>query len=229
MRIYLLIILFMLGSGCSKSPNDPADPYEKFNRKVFAFNMRVDHAIYRPIARTYTTITPPPLQKGISNVFTNLGMVTTIPNDILQGKFKYTVVDLWRLIINSTVGVGGLFDVASRLNIPLHHEDFSMTLAYYSRHKQPTYLIVPFLGPTTAKGIIAEPVDYFTTPWPILHPESVRYSLIGLKTTDLRASLMPTNKILDNAFDPYALMRSAYLQKRTALIDNNNQDYQSQR
>jgi phospholipid-binding lipoprotein MlaA len=225
LKVTTSLCFVLLLTGCAKNPSYPQDPYEKFNRAMFKFDMGVDHVVYRPISKVYMTITPPPLQRGISNVFTNVGTLTTIPNDILQGKIKYTLLDTWRFIINSTVGVGGLFDVASHLGFPKHYEDFGMTLAYYSDKKPSPYLVLPFVGPMTLRETIAQPVDYLTAPWPYVRPTSLSYSLAGLKWINLRAQAMPANKLIDSSFDPYAFMRSAFLQKRNELIRHNRHDY----
>lgn len=221
--LFSLFVVILLG-GCVRGPT-PQDPYEKYNRVMFGFDMAVDHLIYRPIAKVYGTITPPPLQRGISNIFSNLGVLTTIPNDILQGKFRWMLIDLWRFIINTTLGVGGLFDMATRLGLPKHYEDFGMTLAYYSDHKKPTYLVLPFLGASTFRAAISQPVDYYIGPWPYINSKALRYSMVGLKWTNVRAELMPMNKLLDTAFDPYAFARSVYLQRRNKLIEENSHDY----
>jgi len=193
---------------------------------MFAFDMDIDHMIYRPVTKVYTTVTPRPLQMGVSNVFSNLGETTTFVNDVLQGKLKYSLIDFWRFVINSTIGVGGLFDVATRMGLPKHYEDFGMTLAYYSDSKTSPYLVLPFIGPITMRAALGQPVDYFTGPWPYMHPASFRYSMLGLKWLNIRAGLMPADKLVDSAFDPYAFMRSAYMQRRMELIQNNRHDYQ---
>ncbi len=211
--------------GCIKNPINPQDPYEKFNRAMFGFDQAVDHLVYRPVAKVYKTIIPPPLQLGISNAFTNLGMLTTVPNDVLQGKFHWMFIDGWRFIINTTVGIGGLFDIATRMGLPKHHEDFGMTLAFYSDHKQPTYLVLPFMKPTTFRVALTQPIDYYASPWPYLHPKSLRYTIMGLKWSNIRAGLMETNSLVDASFDSYAFVRSAYLQQRNKLIAENEKDY----
>ena len=221
---FLLVVIFIL-SGCMKNPTVPQDPYEKFNRTVFKFDQTVDHLIYRPVAAVYKTITPPPLQRGIYNFFNNLSLLTTVPNDLLQGKFHWMRIDSWRFIINTTVGIGGLFDIATQIGLPKHYEDFGMTLAFYSDYKQPTYLILPFLGLTTFRVALTQPIDYYMTPWPYLHIKSLRYSIMGLKWTNIRASLMDTNPFVDTSFDSYTFVRSAYLQQRNKLITENEHDY----
>jgi len=130
--ILLCSIFLMTLTACTRSPN-PKDPYESFNRKVYAFNQVFDTLIAKPVAKTYTTIVPPPLQAGVSNFYDNFWTPTTIANDILQGKFGYAVADTWRFLINSTVGILGLFDVASHMKgLPKHYEDLGLTFAYWS-------------------------------------------------------------------------------------------------
>lgn len=226
LKFCLSLLLIGVLTGCTRHPTDPNDPLEPFNRAMFAFNMGVDHMIYRPVTKVYTTIIPPPLQRGVSNVFSNLGELTTIPNDLLQGKFKYMFMDFWRFVINSTIGIGGLFDVATRMGLPKHYEDFGMTLAYYSDKKTSPYLVLPFIGPITLRSAVTQPLDYYTGPWPYMHPDSFRYSMLGLKWLNIRAGLMPANKLIDTAFDPYAFMRSAYMQRRMQMIQNNEHDYE---
>ncbi len=221
--ISLSLILTLVG--CVKKPSDPQDPYEGYNRYAFAFNQDVDHLIYRPAATVYKTIVPPPLKQGIGNAFNNVETLTFIPNDILQGKFKWALVDFWRIIINTTVGIGGLFDVASRMGLPKHYEDFGLTLAYWSGGKKEPYLIVPFIGPYTTRSAFGGLFDYVTTPWPYIRPNAVTYWAYGLKYLNVRASLLSADKLFDNAFDPYAFLRSAYLQRRNRLVKENTKPY----
>ena len=221
----VFIALALVLSGCAKKPVNPQDPYESLNRTMFGFSMAADHFIVRPITTVYITITPRPLQTGISNAFSNLGEVTTVPNDILQGKFKYALMDTWRFIINSTIGIAGLFDVAAHMGLPKHSEDFGLTLAYYSDNKQAPYLFIPVLGPMTLRSGFAFPVDWITSPLTYLNPASLRYGLRGLQVINGRAQLMSANELIDTAFDPYAFIRSAYLQNRAKVIRDNKHDY----
>lgn len=225
-KVMIFIALVLMMISCTKHPTNPNDPYERYNRAMFGFNMGMDHAIYRPIAKVYTTVTPTVLQKGVTNVFANVGELTTIPNDVLQCKFKYALMDIWRFLINTTLGVGGLFDIATRMGLPKHYEDFSLTLAYYSDNPQSPYLILPFLGPLTVRDAVTQYIDYWTAPWPYLSPDSLTYSMFALKWVNIRSRLLPADKLIDIAFDPYAFVRSAYLQTRDNLIKNNKHDYQ---
>lgn len=147
-----------IDTATSPTPERNVDPYEKFNRSMFTFNDKLDQWILHPVAKGYDNITPSPIRRCITNFFSNLDTLTTIPNDLLQGKTAYFVADTWRFMINSTVGIGGLLDIASLAGLPKHHEDFGLTLAYWSGDyglKPQPYLVLPFLGSkrTTCKAI----------------------------------------------------------------------------
>lgn len=220
-----LIMAFSLIS-CTKAPSDPRDPYENFNRAMYRFNDVLDITIMQPVAKTYNFVTPYVAQRGISNFFSNIGEITTLPNDLLQGKFKFAGIDITRFLINSTLGIGGLFDVASRAGLPKHREDFGMTLAYYSKDKQSPYLVLPFFGPSTFRDAFAKPFDAAASPWPYLKPHWLSYALVTLSFIDLRARLLPADKLISDSFDPYVFVRNAYLQKRNENIANNEHDYE---
>lgn len=222
LKLCLCIAFTMIVVGCARKPsNARLDPYENFNRVMFAFNQDVDHLVYRPVAKVYHTIVPPPLQLGISNIFDNVNELPTMGNDILQGKVKYVFLDFWRLFINSTLGVGGLFDVATRLGLKKHFNDFGMTLAYWSGKKESPYLVIPFLGPSTFRDGLGIAVDYLMTPYPYIRPKGTNYIIQGVRLTSIRAQLLDTDKLVDDAFDPYIFVRNAYLQHRTAAVEAN--------
>lgn len=209
-------------TGCARKPSDAmADPYENFNRVVFAFNQDIDHLLYRPVAKVYHTILPPPLQMGVSNVFDNVGELTTLPNDILQGKVKFAFLDFWRFVVNSVFGIGGLFDVASKWGMPQHYNDFGMTLAYWSGRTDSPYLQIPFLGPSTFRDGFGMAFDYVMSPYPYLRPESVGYYTQGVNFVSIRSRLLQTDPLVDDAFDPYIFVRDAYLQHRHAMVEAN--------
>lgn len=201
------------------TPNE--DPFEKTNRVIFAFNMDVDHLILRPTATVYSKVTPHALQKGVTNVFYNIGEITTFPNDILQGNVKYTIVDFWRFVINSTLGIGGLFDVATRFGIPKHVETFGMTLAKWRGGKSSPYIMLPIFGPSTLQNTIGLAPDYFASPWPYFKNQHIKYYALGANIIRKRAALLPANQLVDTAFDPYIFVRSAYMQNEQRLIDQN--------
>ena len=197
-------------------PTQPQDPYETFNRTMFAFNHVVDKAILRPVTHVYNTITPPPAQKGVLNFFHNIGELTSIPNDLLQGKMEFMMNDLWRFIINTTVGVGGLFDVAKHMGLPRHVNSFGLTLAYWEGGKQKSpYLVMPLLGPGTFRNTFGRVVDMPTTPYFYIK-DRYWYWAVGLKALDVisnRNTIMDANKLIDTAYDPYVFLRDAYLRR----------------
>ena|SRR3990167_171299 len=226
--VITLSALIAFLTGCSSQMGHAkVDPYEGFNRWSYAFNTDLDHLILRPVSTVYNNATPPQFRTGVSHFFDNITILTTLPNDFLQGKGKYVVEDFWRFLINSTLGIGGLFDVATQMGLPRHYNDFGMTLAYYGHEPSP-YLVIPVLGPSTFRDGFGLLLGYVASPWPYVRPYWASWTALGLKLTSMRASLMPANKLLDEAFDPYIMMRNAYLQNRDALIAANNADSMQQ-
>lgn len=211
--LFLSISLFIAGCSC-------CDPFEPLNRKIFAFNMVIDKALFRPVARAYDCVVPAPIVCSIGNFFDNLDDVPNVANNILQFKFYDAWSDLWRLAFNTTFGVLGLFDVATCAGLPKHHQDFGLTLARYGFTCSP-YLVVPFFGPTTIRDTVGWSVDWrYLSIWGILEPTSLRYGLYGLRLVHKRAALLAADKLIDESLDPYIFVRDAYLQKRDCDIKN---------
>lgn len=222
LRIVCCIALSLTIAACMRKPTaSNVDPYERYNRAMFAFNMSLDHLLFRPVAKVYNAIVPPPLKKGVSNFFFNVGMTKTIANDILQGKMKWAVMDTLRFVLNGVLGIGGLFDVATRAGIPKHYEDFGMTLAQWSGNKREPYFILPILGPNTTRSALGLAVDAFTVPWVYMRPRSITYGMFAANFVSTRASLLDVDPLVDEAFDPYVFTRNAYLQIRNSMNDNN--------
>ncbi len=229
LKLIVCASICLLLAGCIKTPNNKVDPYVKMNRFFFAFNTDLDHLVFRPVAAVYSTITPPPLQKGVTNALANVREITTFPNDILQGKVRYAFVDVFRFLINSTVGIGGLFDVASRMGLPKHVNDFGLTLADWEGYKYKSpYLVLPILGPNTFRSGFGQIPDLFFSPFPYVEPSWISWAVLGLKLVDIRARLSPADKLIDNSFDPYVFVRNAYLQQRERDIENNKHDIRPQ-
>lgn len=222
--VLLISLLFgLVGCATNKGPVDPQDPYEHFNRKVFAFNMALDKALFRPVAKTYDTIFPWPVKKGVHNFFNNVGDITSAANELLQLDVPQAIADLARVVINTIVGIGGLFDVATRLGVERDAEDFGLTLAHWGAKDSP-YLVLPFLGPATIRDAVALPVNYFLlSPWGYVKSPEIRYISAGLYFVQRRSELLIGDKVLEQSFDPYLFVRDAYLQRRAYLIDENNQ------
>lgn len=220
-----LLVAVML-AGCAGGPPrkssepNPRDPWESYNRRVFQFNRKVDTIFWRPLAKAYDSLVPDPFQQGISNFFTNLGYPIDIVNLLLQGRPADSGKALGRFALNSTIGVLGLFDVASRADIPQYEEDFGQTLAVWG-WTDSRYFVVPFFGGTTISDAVGYVPDYYTNVvWNSIEEDKVRYGLAALDVIQLRAQLLSQEQTIKEAFDPYILFRDSYLQRRDYLIHN---------
>jgi len=201
-----------------------ADPYEKFNRGIFAFNDKIDKYILKPIATFYNKVMPHPLARGIRNFFFNIDTVPTVINDALQANFYQTTRDAWRLGINSTVGILGFFDVAKHMGLAPNREDFGLTLARWG-YERSNYLVLPFFGPSTPRDTVGLPVDYYVfSVYPHIHPASTRYELYGAGIVSRRAELLSFENVMQQAaLDRYVFVRDAYMQRRAWLIERNKE------
>lgn len=209
----ILMAIFLCISGCAC-----VDPLEPVNRKIFCFNMFLDRSFLRPIAGIYDEAVPPVIACHIGNFFDNLDDITNIANNALQFKLLDAWSDAWRFAFNTTFGILGLFDVATCAGLPKHHQDFGLTLARYG-FVNSTYLMIPFFGPSTLRDSIGWAVDWrYLSIWPYIEPAELRYSLYGLRLVHKRAALLPADKLIDEALDPYVFVRDAYLQKRACDI-----------
>ncbi len=225
-KIFTMVIVIILSASLSLNTNNAYssedDPLEPLNRAVFGFNEVIDDALLEPVAKGYRAITPDPVEDSVSNFFNNLGEINTIINSTLQLKLDKTVSSSARFVINSTVGVFGLFDVATNLGIERHREDFGQTLGHYGVPAGP-YLVLPFFGPSTfrdAPGFYADiAVEKSISPVHTeLHHEE-RQLIQATNVIDTRANLLQATKILDTAAkDKYIFLRESYLQKRTKMI-----------
>ncbi|MDF3054112.1 MAG: VacJ family lipoprotein [Gammaproteobacteria bacterium] len=213
----LALFLVLALTGCA-SGQSPEDPYEGYNRKVFAFNRQIDRFIYRPVAKTYDYVMPSFARKGVRNFFANINQLPIIGNDLLQANGEWLVSDIGRLLINTTLGIGGLFDVATKIGIEKHEQDFGLTLAKWGYRKS-SYFIIPFLPSSTPRDIIGFSGDFFMTPWPYIDSDWWGWAAYGVRFVDNRASLLGPDKLIDDAFDPYLLVRDAYLQRRQSQIE----------
>ena len=226
-EIRLILIILCLGGGLSacaslNGPPDPHDPWERFNRSMYAFNDKVDRAVLKPVAKGYRFITPDPVEKGISNFFSNLGDVPVIANDLLQFKLLQALSDTGRLIVNSTIGIAGLFDVASHIGLKKHDEDFGQTLGRWGVGNGP-YLVLPLLGPSSVRDGIGTAADFQLNPIDEIDDNGTRNKLYTLNIISTRAGLLEAGEILDEAaYDPYTFLREAYLQRRRNQVYDGN-------
>jgi len=209
----LLLNITACSTSTSTRPTSHDDPFENVNRKVYGFNRVVDKVIIRPIAKTYDVIMPSPAQKGVTHFFSNLGEIPNVANDVLQGSPQWALVDTWRFILNTTVGVAGVLDVATYMGLPKHSQDFGITLAKWG-YKNSAYLVLPIIGPSTVRDTIGLPANYFLSVTTYVNPERDRNLLNGLNFINIRANLIGADKLVDQAFDPYVFIRDAYLQHR---------------
>ncbi len=229
----MLAMALIQGCATVEGPRDPNDPFESYNRAMYKFNDGFDRYLLKPVAKGYDTITPAPVQKGISNFFSNLDDVVVIFNDLLQLKFKQLASDTGRLVINSTLGLFGLIDWASDMGLEKHNEDFGQTLGYWGVPSGP-YFVLPFMGPSTIRDTGGKYVDiaYFDPIYQQVHEEfppprrksdSAVWSMTILKNVDTRAKLLKAEKIAQEAaLDPYIFIREAYLQRRENLVYDGN-------
>lgn len=216
--IWTSLLVVTLLCACTRSHNHPQDPYENYNRSVFKFNKAIDKAIYKPVAKVYKTITPTPIYKASGNFFNNLRQIPTVVNFVLQGELKDAMLGTWRFVLNSTVGIGGLMDVAVNMGLPPHYSDFGITLARWGIKESP-YFMLPFLGPSTLRDTVAWPIDGLMTVYPYINPAWVSWGLVGWRYVHLRAELLDAEGAISSAeFDEYEFLRDAYLQRRAYLM-----------
>lgn len=193
------------------------DPYESFNRKVFAFNEFLDRWFLKPVAKGYRYVTPDAVDKGVSNVFDNLGEIRNLLNAGLQGDLKHMGVSTGRFLINSTIGLAGLFDVADKVGLSERQEDFGQTMGAWGLESGP-YIVLPFLGASTMRDAPGSLVDWFTSPLSYIDDEAVAYSLRALDIIDTRADLIDSEELITG--DRYTFIREVYLQQRRAGVNN---------
>ena len=219
--VLLCLSMFFLSACATTGALDERDPWEGFNRGVYSFNEVMDDLIFDPISELYNFITPDFLNKGISNFFSNLAQISVIANDILQFKFDQVVNDTTRLLINSTVGLMGIFDVASSAGLYSSEEDFGQTLAYWGIGPGP-YLVVPFFGPATVRDAAGFAVDRgILSPLMYIDDDLTRAGLLSLNYVDFKADLLSTRDLIgEAAVDEYDFVKNAYFEKRASQMND---------
>ena len=223
--VFAPALLATLLAGCASAPPERVtqtqDPWEGFNRKIYAFNDTLDKHVARPVAHTYVRAMPAPARNGIHNVVSNIDEPVTVVNDALQGKLKQTLQDLGRFLINSTVGILGWFDVAKHVGLTHHDEDLGQTLAVWGVSSGP-YVVLPFFGPSTVRDAGGRLGDLYLNPPRDRIPPRWRNGEYVLDALDTRVGLLQLDDTLDGAYDPYAFMRDAYIQNRRYKIYDGN-------
>ncbi len=204
----LLIIVSILSLSTHAFGDDVNDPFENLNRKTFEFNENMDEKILKPIAEAYSEL-PPKIKLGFSNFFNNLEEVDTFVNQLLQGKPKESINDFTRFIINSTIGLGGFIDVASKVGLERHEEDFGQTLAVWGVGQGP-YIMLPILGPSTLRDTLSRPVSSFLSVTFHMTETDVNLALKGMDAIETREKLLDVEALLSG--DKYAFVKDAYIQ-----------------
>ncbi|WP_189466390.1 MlaA family lipoprotein [Litchfieldella qijiaojingensis] len=213
-----LVLMMLVGcAGQQVVEPNPDDPWEGFNRRVFAFNEALDRAILKPLAQGYDFVTPQPAQTGVGNFFSNLGEIRTVLNSLLQGKPGNAGISAGRFVINSTVGIGGLLDFATPMGINAREEDFGQTLAVWGAGEGP-YVVLPFFGPSTVRDAAGLPVDIYSYPLTYVEDDQVRYGLTALRVIDARAAFFEQEELIRG--DRYSFLRDAYLQRRRFEVND---------
>lgn len=219
--VCLLTVLLL--TGCASGPNaNPADPLEPWNRGVYKFNDALDRTVLKPVATAYQESTPELVRKGVGNFFANLEDAWTMVNSALQLKGQDAAESLTRFWVNTLMGLGGVLDVASEMQIPRHNEDFGQTLGYWGVGSGP-YVVLPLLGPSTVRDTAALPADWYGDPVTHTDDIAVRNSLIAVRAVHKRANLLKQEGLLEGAaLDKYSFLRDAYLQHRRNLVYDGN-------
>lgn len=195
------------------------DPWEPLNRRVFAFNSAVDRGFAKPLAKVYAQVVPRPVRLGVTNFFSNLGQPVSALNALLQGRPKAAGQSLGRFLVNSTLGIGGIFDPATDAEIPNQSADFGQTMGVWG-WRDSRYLELPLFGPRTLRDGFGLVGDAPLSPLRQVSDDTVRFGLQGLQLVDLRTRLFAIDSMREGAADEYALIRDAWMQRRAYQIES---------
>jgi len=234
-RAFLRVVAVLAvaaAAGCATAPPQgaadrhtagPKDPYEPFNRKMFAFNDTLDTYALKPVATAYTKVVPSPVRTGVHNFFGNFSDAWSAVNQLLQGKPADAGTMTLRVLTNTTIGIGGLFDPATSLGLERKPEDLGLTLGHWGINPGP-YLVLPLFGPSDIRDAVALPADTYVSPALLVAPKywkEVGVDAIGV--IDTRAGLLGASQMLDDlAFDRYTFLRDAYITRRRSLVYDGN-------
>jgi len=226
-RVAACVAIAAVLTGCATSSSNvatgifhPADPWETVNRRVYQFNDEFDRGVTRPIAEFYTFITPAPARNCVHNIFANLGDVWSAFNSLIQGRGHDFINTLGRVLLNTTMGVGGCFDVHTANQGTRIRNDFGTTLGVWGVGAGP-YVVLPFVGPSTIRDGVGLATDTLANPLTVraINDVPVRNSLFGVQAVDARANFLTTSNLIDNtALDSYSFVRDAYLQRRNSMV-----------
>ncbi len=219
-RLLLCALLSLLSACATVEVADQRDPWESWDRSVHDFNEGFDDYAMKPVAKGYRWIMPDFIDVAITNVFSNIYDIGVTVNDALQGKFKQSGMDFSRFLVNSTVGIAGLIDVASMIDLPKHDEDFDQTLGYWGVPTGP-YLVLPFFGPSSPRGVLGLAGDFALDPTSYL-AFPISSSINTVNATDTRADYLGVENMTEEAsvFGEYEMNRNSYLERRLYLISD---------
>ena len=193
------------------------DPFEDLNRDIFIFNEKLDEKLLKPAAITYRKVTPQFARTGVTNFFNNLEEIDTTINQVLQGEIKYAFNDAGRFVINSTIGLFGLIDVASKMGLERHEEDFGQTLGVWGFDSGP-YIMIPFLGPSNPRDLLSRPISSFLSGTFAMEDNDVKITLVGIDALETRERLLDAETLIIG--DKYIFVKDAYVQSREYEIKN---------
>lgn len=219
LRWAVAALALLVLQGCATGPQaNPRDPLEPMNRQVEKFNDQVDGLVLKPVATAYKKSVPPVVRTGVSNFFNNISDVGSLFNNVFQLKVAASAEMLQRVWVNTLLGLGGVLDIASELNVERHPEDFGQTLGYWGVPAGP-YLVLPLMGPSSLRDASAMAVDYKGDVSGYVDPIGSRTALGVLRTVNTRANLLKLGNMLDEAaLDKYSFIRDSYLQRRRSLV-----------
>ena len=210
---FLFVLLFSL----PVFSEEISDPFEDLNRDIFIFNEKLDEKLLKPAAIAYRKVTPQFARSGVTNFFNNLEEIDTTINQVLQGEIKYAFNDAGRFVINTTIGLFGLIDVASKMGLERHEEDFGQTLGVWGFDSGP-YIMVPFLGPSNPRDLLSRPISSFLSGTFAMEDDDVMITLVGIDALETRERLLDAETLIIG--DKYIFVKDAYVQSREYEIKN---------
>ena len=210
---FLFVLLFSL----PVFSEEISDPFEDLNRDIFIFNEKLDEKLLKPAAIAYRKVTPQFARSGVTNFFNNLEEIDTTINQVLQGEIKYAFNDAGRFVINTTIGLFGLIDVASKMGLERHEEDFGQTLGVWGFDSGP-YIMIPFLGPSNPRDLLSRPISSFLSGTFAMEDDDVKITLVGIDALETRERLLDAESLIIG--DKYIFVKDAYVQSREYEINN---------
>ncbi len=213
----ICLLLAVFSTGCAHSPpDDPSDPLEPVNRVVYSVNTTLDKYALRPVAKGYVAVIPSPVRKGVNNFFSNLFYPRVALASFMQGKFRNGVSDSGRFLVNTTIGLVGIFDVATPLGMPRHREDAGQTFGVWGIGPG-WYLVLPLYGPSTNRDLVGRLFDAQLNPLSHTRPQT-QIAATVVNVVDIRSQLLGVDQVIEDSFDPYLFVRGGYLERREAQV-----------